>query len=156
MAGITHHNRDSAACVDSLLAAAFGSPGRVLSASEAREQLQALAQLVVPMPDSLSDPVTTKGADGPYALALDEHPRVAKELEVRASGSDFDNATQALASRPGFCAVVSEPCAAEPPWCSRCRCDARQHYPGFALGARLGQDRGGPRGRADSQLADGW
>jgi hypothetical protein len=83
VAGITHQNGDPAACVDSLLAAAFGSPGRALSASEAREQLYAMAQLVVPMPDSLPDPVTTKGAEGPYALALDEHPRVAKELEVR-------------------------------------------------------------------------
>jgi hypothetical protein len=84
VAGITHKNGDPAACVDSLLAAAFGALGRSLSASEAREQLQALAQMVIPMPDSLSDPVTTKGADGPYALALDEHPRVAKELEARA------------------------------------------------------------------------
>ena len=85
VAGIAHKSGDVAACVDSLLAAAFCAPGRALSASEAREQLQALAQMVVPMPDSLSDPVTSKGADGPYALALDEHPRVSKELEVRSS-----------------------------------------------------------------------
>ena len=45
VAGIAHKNGDPAACVDSLLAAAFGSPGRTLSASEAREQLLAQSKL---------------------------------------------------------------------------------------------------------------
>ena len=81
MAGITHRNGDASACVDSLLAAAFGAPGRHLSASEAREQLLVMA-MVTPMPDSLPEPATSRGAEGPYVLALEEYPFVNNQIQV--------------------------------------------------------------------------
>jgi hypothetical protein len=88
MAGITNRNGDNASCVDSLLTAAFVVPGRPLTAAEAREQLSTMAQ-VVPMPDSLPDPASNRGADGPYTLALDEHERVSSQLQVRACGGVY-------------------------------------------------------------------
>jgi hypothetical protein len=81
MAGITHRNGDVSGCVDSLLAVAFGAPGRPLTAAEAREQLLVMA-MVTPMPDSLPEPATSRGAEGPYTLALEEHPFVSTQIEV--------------------------------------------------------------------------
>ena len=147
MAGITHKNGDPAACVDSLLAATFGSPGRTLSASEAREQLYAMAQLVIPMPDSLPDPATTKGAEGPYALALDEHPRVANELEVRVVCLfECAHVLSARVASPGVWSLVAKPGATLPARRRGGGCNTRQHHPSIAHGARLGKKRGRPPG----------
>jgi len=125
VAGITNRNGDPSSCVDSLLAAAFGAPGRPLAAAQARERLNTMAQ-VVPLPDSLPEVDSSRGAEGPYALALAEHPHLAAQLEVTTQFFDLYGTAESSLTRiiAGLYTVGSKCRAARPTWSCGCRRDA--------------------------------